>query len=215
MRWSVYVLASCATLLWGRPLVGQVWDAPSFLPPRPTDDLGAYVFKPTNGDWAVAGIWRQSGTPNLGVRAGIASRDRFGESEHAVILGAETYGPLLRAGAGSRVDASWTAGAGASLDGGILLRVPVGVSAGLRLDAGQMVVIPYVHPRIALEVFADDDVSETDLSWAGDLGADVLIGPSLVLRVGASLSDVFGGGDADGAFGAGIAWRMERGVAVR
>lgn len=218
MRWLFFVLAFGA-LLWGRPLAAQLWDAPSFLPPRPTDDLGAYLFKPTGGDWAIAGIWRQSGDPNLGVRAGIASRDDpddRGETEHSVILGAETYGPLLTADAASQVDASWTLGAGAALGGGTFLRIPVGISAGLRLGAGETIVVPYVHPRLGLEVFADDDTTDTDFAWAADLGADVLIGSSLVLRVGGSLRDAFGGDDdAESAVGVGIAWRMARGVTVR
>ena len=47
----------------------QHWETPTFFAPRPADDIGAYLVDTEGGDIGLAGIWRQSGNVNLGVRA--------------------------------------------------------------------------------------------------------------------------------------------------
>src|SRR5690606_4459115 len=113
---------------------------------------------------------RQSGDLGLGVRAAYLDLER---DESAFALGAEFFGSLVRARRGSLFDATWTAGVGATFNHGTLFRVPVGVSAGVRLgDPAEPVVIPYAHPRAALEVLSHDDDTITEFVLTLDLGAD-------------------------------------------
>ncbi len=179
------------------------WDAPSFLSPRPGDDLGVYLIDPTGGDWALAGIWRQSGELNLGVRLGVADAP----DETPIFFGAEFYGPLVRADRAFPLDVAWLLGAGATLDGGTFLRLPAGVSVGRVIDADGLIFVPYAVPRIALDVFADDGDSETEFSFTADLGVDLRV-DSWLLRFGAAL------GDHD-ALGLGIAFGTGRRVTAR
>jgi hypothetical protein len=90
--------------------------------------------------------------------------------------------------------------------------VPVGVSAGLRLGSGSTVILPYIHPRVSLDVVAitvgEEEDTETDIGFAVDLGAEVSLGQSLLAR------GAFSFGDRD-AFGIGLALRMQRRVVAR
>ena len=186
----------------------QAWDAPSFFSPRPGEDIGIYVTKPDvdGSDLGFAGIWRQSGNINLGVRVGIAGDDFF-------TVGAEFYGPLNLLGAESGLMMSWVGGLGAGFNGVTALRVPVGVSVGVNLGSGGLNLTPYVHPRVALTLSAYDnaqgeEVTETDIGFDVDLGADAALGQSFVLRVGVTIGET-------NTFGAGIAYRMSRRIEVR
>lgn len=187
-------------------LHAQAWDAPTFFSPRPGEDLGIYLIDGEgDGDLGIAGIWRQSGNLNLGVRAG------FMGSDH-ISVGAEFYGPLAFAGAPG-LALSWNLGLGASFNDLTRLRIPLGVSAGVTLGSGSIVIMPYVHPRVAFDLLAyeigGEEVTDTDLFVPIDVGADFGVGPSFVVRVGATFND------HHNAFGAGIAWRMGRRLVVR
>lgn len=180
------------------------WDSPIFLPPRAGDDIGLYLIDPSGGDWALAGIWRQSGNLNLGVRLGLAD----GHNETPFFFGAEFYGPLVRADRSFPLDASWVLGVGATLNGGTALRFPVGVSVGRTFDADGIVFTPYAVPRLGIDLAADDGDTDTDLGFTVDLGADLHIDDSWLLRFGVAL------GDHD-ALGVGVAYRTGRRAVVR
>lgn len=207
MRIRIAVLTVGLVLGGAVPLAAQSWESPSFFSPRPGEDIGLYLVRPDDGgDIGIAGIWRQSGNINLGVRAGLA-----GDMIH---VGGEYYNELHAPGPQSPLLMSWVLGLGASFDDDVTwLRVPLGVSAGLSLDAGGMTVLPYVHPRVTLDFVTvgrgDAEQSDTEFNLPVDIGADVAIGTSLVARVGATLND---GGTT---FGAGLAWRMSRRLIVR
>jgi hypothetical protein len=205
MRIRSVLAAGLLVILPSAPLAAQVWDSPTFFSPRPPEDIGIYVTMPDGGDTGIAGIWRQSGNINLGVRAGLN-----GDYIH---VGSEFYGPLGFLGPDSPILMSWVLGLGASFNGVTLLRIPFGVSAGLTLDAGGAVITPYVHPRLALDVAiydtGNDEETDTDVNLPVDIGADVSLGESFVLKVGATL------GDDRTTFGAGIAYRMSRRLIVR
>jgi hypothetical protein len=197
------VLAGVLLLVSAARLEAQAWDAPSFFSPRSHDDLGLYAFVPEHGSWGVQAIWRQSGNLNLGVRAGLG--------DDLVLLGAEFYGPLPLAA--SPLMLAWQVGLGAGFNDRTLLRVPAGVSIGLDLGAeGSPQLLPYVFPRVALEVAAvdvgDREETEVDLGFAIDLGADFTMSPEIVLRGGVTLAD-------RSAFGVGVAYRMQRRIVVR
>lgn len=205
-------LCTVALLLaaWPAALGAQAWDAPSFLSPRPGDDLGFYYVQPDRADWGLAGIWRQSGSIDLGLRAAIfKQKDVPGaDGDIAFGVGSEFFGTLLRAGADFPLDVTWALGAGATFGDVTHFRIPAGVSVGRTLGGPGIVIQPYVHPRVALDGFASDGNSETDFILLSDVGVDVGLTPSLKVRLGVTFGD-------DDALGLGAAFRMERGVEVR
>lgn len=202
-------LTASAALLLGLPgaTAAQAWDTPSFLAPAAGDDIGAYYVQPEGSDWGVVGIWRQRGNLNLGARVGVV-QPSFGDL--VWLVGGESWGTLLTAGAALPVDAAWTLGFGASfLNGLTYARIPVGVSIGRRLAVGGVAVQPYAHPRVAVDIFAPDaGDAETELAYLADIGIDVALGTALTVRAGVSF------GDRE-VVGIGVAYRMQRPVEVR
>jgi hypothetical protein len=178
------------------------WDAPSFMPPRPGDDIGVYL---TNrGDFSVEGIWRQTGNMNLGLRLGYIDTPFDG----IITVGAETWDLLVAAGDALPVDVAWTLGIGAAFNGGTTLEVPLGLSFGLPVFLDQVTLQPYAHPRLGLFVHAVNDNTELDLAGMFDLGVDATFGGNWKFRLGAT----FGHRDA---VGIGAAYRWTRGAVVR
>lgn len=185
--------------------VAQPWDVPSFFSPRPGEDIGIYVVDMDGtDDLGIVGIWRQEGNLNLGVRAGVLDGDH-------ISLGAEFYGPIR--GVNAPIYMSWLLGVGGTFNGATWLRIPAGVSIGTIFDAGSLDIMPYLHPRVALDYVSWDapegvDDSDSELNFDLDLGADISLGPQWVFRFGATV------GDFDG-IGVGIAYRMGRRLVVR
>lgn len=186
----------------------QSWEAPTFFSPRAADDLGIYAVDTKGGDFGLAGIWRQSGNVNLGVRAGFGGRS----GDRAWLVGTELSGMLLEPEPGRPLAAAWVLGAGAAFDGATWLRIPAGVSVGVRLGEGAVTVMPYAHPRASLDWVAYDaggeEVTDTDVNLDVDLGAELELGAKWTVRAAVTL------GDRE-AFGFGLAWRIPRGVSVR
>lgn len=191
------------------PAAGQ-WESPTFFSPRAGDDLGAYLVFPDPGDLGIVGIWRQTGRIDLGVRAGFID---FG-NDTGVLVGAELFGPVNLFGPGTPISAAWMSGIGATFDGVTWLRIPLGLSVGATLaSSGGLSITPYVHPRVAFDLFAydtgrDEEETDSELNVDVDLGADLALGRSFILRFGATF------GESD-VIGIGLAWRMARGVVVR
>ncbi|HSK21136.1 MAG TPA: hypothetical protein VK912_18415 [Longimicrobiales bacterium] len=186
-------------------VAAQPWDVPSFFSPRPGEDIGIYVVDMDGADdLGIVGIWRQEGNLNLGVRAGVLDGDH-------ISLGAEFYGPIR--GVNAPIYMSWLLGVGGTFNGATWLRIPAGVSIGTIFDAGSLDIMPYLHPRVALDYVSWDapegvDDSDSELNFDLDLGADISLGPQWVFRFGATV------GDFDG-IGVGIAYRMGRRLVVR
>ena len=191
------------------PLAAQFWDSPTFFAPNPGEDIGLYYVNPPVADWGIAGIWRQEGNLSLGVRLGLEEGEAFN-------VGAEFYGPLGLA-PGSSLLFSWWLGLGASIqDSATVLRVPLGLSVGMSLGSpGTVQLKPYVFPRVAFDLFVeeigDEEVTETKFNVPIDVGVDVDIG-AFVLRGGVTFSVTE---DDATSFGAGIALKMPRRIAVR
>jgi hypothetical protein len=190
------------------PAAGQAWDAPSFFSPRPGEDIGIYITKPEGSDdLGIAAIWRMEGNLNLGVRGGIAAGDH-------ISIGAEFFRPLDLLGPQSTLLMSWILGVGATFNDVTMLRVPLGVSAGVAFGTpGAVQVTPYAHPRVALDVIAynlpdGQEQTDTEFRFEIDVGADAALGRSFVLRVGATIGE-------SNTFGAGIAYRFSRRLIVR
>ena len=208
MRARTALLAALAVLVGTAPAAAQAWDTPSFFAPRAHDDIGVYLVNPDDGDLGVAGIWRQSGNINLGVRGGFAGDFDVWQ------LGAELYGPL-NLSTGTPLLLSWITGIGASFADNVTgMRIPLGVSAGLELgEAGSgITIVPYAHPRVVFDLVSvelgDEEETETEFDVELDLGADVQIGDRWIVRGGVSILD-------NTTFGVGVAYRIPRGVSVR
>jgi hypothetical protein len=202
MKLRVSVVLALA-LTFGSEASAQ-WSAPSFMPPRPSDDVGIYLSSIDN--FGVQGIWRQRGNLNLGVRVGwIDSPDQGG-----IVTAAETWGLLLQAGQGLPLDAAWTLGAGAVFDGGTSLEIPAGLTVGRTVALAPVTLQLYAHPRLALIMRTgdDDDPDDTEIGGLFDLGADVVTAGGLTLRFGTTL------GSFD-ALGLGVAMRWGRTAVVR
>lgn len=209
------LVAILATPVFAGTSAAQVgWDAPTFFSPRPMDDVGIYAFKTDaaalDDPTGLKLVWRQSGNLNLGVHAGTGDLDNIGE---AILLGGEFYGPLTSMTASTGLIMSWGLGAGAVFgDNYIDLSIPLGVSVGLNLGSGGVSLLPYVHPRVSLDVSSFDtpvgEETDTNIGLSVDVGVDVGLGQSFILRAGGSF------GDRD-AFGAGLALRIPRKVQVR
>jgi hypothetical protein len=211
---SIVLTAALTAAFAGSASAQAGWDAPTFFSPRQMDDVGIYAFKTDAGSigdpTGLKLIWRQSGNLNLGVHAGTADLSDVGE---AILLGGEFYGPLTGATASTGLIMSWGLGAGAVFgDNYIDLSVPLGVSIGMNLGTGGVSILPYVHPRVSLDVSSVGsgaaEETETNVGLTIDLGVDVGLGERFILRAGGSF------GDRD-AFGAGLALRIPRKVSVR
>jgi hypothetical protein len=181
------------------PLAAQAFDEPSFLPPRPGDDLGIYVT--SQGDYGVQGIWRAGG---LGVRGGWVSLVDGGS---AFLVGVEAFTRLLRAEVGLPFDLALTLGAGATFADATQLRVVGGLTLGRQFNFGSMVLQPYAHPRLGVDFRAQGDDMTISIPVIADVGADLGLPEGVTVRFGTSLGE--------GVYGLGIAFRFGRGVAVR
>ncbi len=183
------------------------WDGPDFMAPGPESDIGVYYIHPRDTDGGVAATWRSGSGLNLGVR---------GEYVHGVFgnswgIGGEAKGGIGPVAPPLVID--WTAGIGALITsasdgsgaGESDLRVPVGLSLGLRLVSGELVLTPYVHPRVSLAYvsFNNNGGSSTTFEFDTDVGADLQLTPGLLLRLGGTFGD-------QPALGAGLAVNLGR-----
>ncbi len=217
MRRLLVVLGATLTaaLLWApKDLRAQekfkpiaAWDGPSFMAPGPENALGAYFVKPKDTDGGVALSWRSGTGLVLGVR---------GEYVHDPVFGSLWgIGGEAKGGIGPMAPplaVNWTAGIGALITGKndagageADLRVPVGLSLGLRLVSGELVLTPYVHPRVSLAYvsFNNGGGSDTTIEFDTDVGADLQLTPGFVLRIGGTFGD-------QPALGAGLAVNLGR-----
>ncbi|CAN5300167.1 hypothetical protein BH20GEM2_BH20GEM2_15650 [soil metagenome] len=170
------------------PARAQVF-TPTYMSPRISDDLGVYL-SDGPGDLAIEGVLRRGA---LGLRAGFAD---IGDG--ALMIGGEYR---HRIAASAPLEFAFTAGAQGVLGDADAAGGQAGVTVGhtfLPPDS-RLTITSYIHPRIAIvDGFGADDDLEVDL--LADLGTDLELTSSLILRFGVSLGD---GAD----LGIGLAWR--------
>ena len=194
MRKRMIGLVLGSVLLWPAGAGAQVaWDSPFLLPPRPPGGFGVYLMEAAGGDLGVMVTFRGErarGRP-LGFRAGVAE-DR--PDELAVFGGVDLSRMLGPARADFPLDVALVGGAGLSVgEGGALLSFPFGVSLGGTVRAEELVVAPYLTPRVVVDAFFDgDDVpdrddDDLDLDLAVDIGVDLAFRRGWAIRFGATL----------------------------
>ncbi len=183
------------------------WDGPDFMAPGPESGIGVYYIHPRDTDGGVAATWRSGSGLNLGVR---------GDYIHSIFGSSWGIGGEAKGGIGAMAPPlviNWTAGIGALITsasdgsgaGESDLRVPVGLSIGLRLVSGGLILTPYVHPRVSLAYvsFNNGGGSDTSVEFDTDVGADLQLTPGVTLRLGGTFGD-------QPALGAGLALALGR-----
>lgn len=184
MKNRAAILTGVLLLATAQAASAQAWDSPSFMPPQEAGSLGLYAVDPQGGEWGVMALWRRAGaTTTLGLRAGV-----FDFDDARVTVGADLGRRLITAGPDLPVDLTGTLGIGAAFGDGTFARVPVGLSVGRRFNAENWAFVPYVHPRVGLDLVTNGD-SDSDISFTTDLGADFYLGQSVLLRFGIALGD--------------------------
>ncbi len=170
---------------------GQIaWDSPLLLPPNPPDGLGLYLVDVAGGDLGVLGTWR-SPTRSLGLRVGIADGPA---NNLGVYGGMDMVGNLTRSTEEFPLDIDWVFGAGIGIVDGALISIPLGLSLGHSFENEGVGFVPYLTPRVVLDACIDcgrhrwsnDDVR---LDFAVDLGLDLRVSRSFLVRFGATLGD--------------------------
>lgn len=175
----------------------QVFDAPSFRPPGSERGFGVYAVSLDPGDavgddGAAVGTWRKPGGElDVGLRGGAG--DVGGDL--ALLGGVEVESGLVAAGDGSPLSVAWASGMGVGTvpdRSTARVRIPLGLTLGRELGAEHYSVVPYAHPRLALDFLVRDDPPEgpgddADLNFDLDLGTDVVFEEGWRLRVGVTL----------------------------
>jgi len=190
MKKTACVLAMVASLI---PVAGSgqiAWDAPMLLPPASRPGFGIFLADVHGGDLGVMGLWR-SPSWNFGLRGGIAEArgDDLG-----VYGGIDFEGALTRATDEFPLDIDWIFGAGLGIADGVLVSLPLGLTVGHEFEGDGVGFLPYVTPRVVLDGCIDcdsprDDDDDVSLDFAVDLGLDLRLRQSLVIRFGATLGD--------------------------
>ena len=175
------------------------WESPLFASPRPVHGFGIYLADMAGGDIGIMGTWQAARAPSrLEFRFGVA--DNGGprlpdDSEMSGFGGVNISGLLASESADMPFDVSWVAGAGIGIGSWSIITIPVGLSAGHTFAADGFDITPYVTPRLVfdatmgLEDPFGNDMDDTDLGFAVDLGFDVALQRGWLLRFGASLGD--------------------------
>ena len=186
-----------AALLLAVPTItlAQSFDVPAFQTPFAESGFGLFAFSPQSDRIGAMAIWRQSGDRvDLGLRGGFLEFDT-GEAYFA--------GVEVKSGRGHRDDTGTEAALVSGLGIGwapdqdfARVRLPLGVSIGKRHTAGSLAFVPYVVPRLLLDVnlaeVEDPDGGgrwdeDTDVHFDLDLGFDVEFSRLVTARFGATL----------------------------
>jgi hypothetical protein len=143
---------------------------------------------PEGADLAVEGFYSfASGRNDFGLRVGMQDADDASD----LLLGGHFRTCLLTHSQDFPLDGALTVGVGAVFsDGGSVVRVPIGLSLGRRIDSGSSGVsfLPYLHP-VLLPTFSEGD---SELGLALGLGLDLRLARRFDLRVAGSVGDLAG-----------------------
>lgn len=197
---------------------GQAWSYPSFqLPVTTRRELNFGVAEGGDAPGAASVVFQFRNTPGrVLVSVDLGLLDRPGVDGASAIVGVG----LARSITAARDPIALlpTVGAYAAIgDPANVFRVPVGISVGGRVPLeGSLLLTPYLHPRVSLDVcgdcgggnlrFANED-DDFDVNADVELGLDLAFTPALSVRLAAVLgSDSFVIGDGD-AFGVSLAYR--------
>lgn len=163
------------------------WDAPLLLAPGSPGGWGIHLMDPSPGDGlGVMGTYRAAPAPvGYGFRLGIAEDPL---DDLAVFGGVDVSGTLLVPTDDRPFGVLWITGVGLGIGDDLLISAPLGISVGADIQADDLLLRPYVSPRLHLDVdFRGDE--ELDLGIAADLGVDLAFTRAWVIRFGATVGD--------------------------
>jgi hypothetical protein len=187
---TLAALGAAATLALGAPAAAQETGTPVFSAPYRAfsqHELGLSLSAPEGADLGLEGFYSfASGRSDFGLRVGFLDAD----DDADLVLGGRFRTRLLTHSEDFPLDGALTVGLGAVFyDGDTVLRVPIGLSLGRRIDSGSsgLSFVPYLHP-VLIPTFDGDD----ELELALGLGLDIRLTRRFDLRVAGSVGDLEG-----------------------
>lgn len=202
------VAAIAALCLTVESVGAQGWNYPSMMTPTIMQrQYGIVLANGGDDGTAIIGQWREglNTETEFQLDLGFADPD-FGDAR--LVFGGALARRLTRSSQEMPLDMVITGGIYPSIgDEVTIIRIPVQLSMGHRFDIenSQLVITPFLNPRLSFDWCDDCGNDDTDLAINFDLGAAMEVSRSLSLT--AAL--VFPGGDLfdDTGFGFGIYWR--------
>lgn len=216
--WTAAAAATLLALFSADTVEAQGWNYPSFqLPVTTRRELNFAVSEGGDAPGGASVVFQFRNAPGrvqVGLDIGLVDRPAVHGASAVVGVG------LARSITAARDPIALlpTVGAYATIgEPTNLVRVPVGISIGGRLPLeGSLLLTPYVHPRVSLDVCAGcvvaarqsvGDGDDFDINADVELGLDLAFTPALSIRLAAVLgTDSFVLGDGD-AFGVSLAYR--------
>jgi len=184
-------LALTAVLAAAAPATAQETGTPVFSAPYrafSTHELGLSLSAPEGADLGLEGFYSfASGRNDFGLRVGLLDADDTSN----LALGGRFRTRLLTHSEDFPLDGALTVGLGAVFfDGGTVLRTPIGLSLGRRIDSASsgMSFVPYLQP-VLVPTFSEGD---SELEFALGLGLDLRLTHRFDLRVAGSVGDLEG-----------------------
>jgi hypothetical protein len=184
-------LAVATTLALGAPAAAQETGTPVFSAPYrafSTHELGLSLSAPGGADLGLEGFYSfASGRNDFGLRVGFLD----GGDDADLVLGGRFRARLLTHSQDVPLDGALTVGVGAVFyEGSTVLRVPIGLSLGRRIDdrSSGISFVPYLHP-VLIPTFSEGD---DELELALGLGLDIRLTRRFDLRVAGSVGDLEG-----------------------
>jgi hypothetical protein len=168
----------------------QVYDHPQFITPYDETGFGAYLIVVNDiNDFGGMVTFRKAGDANLGVRGSINAAG----DDVAFNGGLDVYKQFVEVSESFPLDVAWVTGFGlgyvtGGCDGGCaILRIPAGVSVARQFvsDDGKWALVPYVAPRIALDIGISGP--DTKVHFDTDLGLEMRFSEQWLLRFGVTL----------------------------
>jgi hypothetical protein len=188
---TLAVFSAAATLALGASAFAQETGTPVFSAPYrafASHELGLSLSAPEGADLGFEGFYSfASGRNDFGLRVGFLDSD----DDADLVLGGRFRARLLTHSEDFPLDGALTVGLGAVFyDGGSVLRVPIGLSLGRRIDSGSsgLSFVPYLHP-VLIPTFSEGD---DELELALGLGLDIRLTRRFDLRVAGSVGDLEG-----------------------
>ena len=169
----------------------QVYDHPQFITPYGETGLGAYLVVVNDiNDFGGMVTYRKAGDVNLGVRGSV---NAAGDGDVAFNGGLDVYSQFVEVSESFPLDVAWVTGFGlgyvtGGCDGGCaILRIPAGVSVARQFmsDDGKWALVPYVAPRIALDIGISGP--DTKVHFDTDIGLEMRFSQQWLLRFGLTL----------------------------
>jgi len=150
-------------------------------------ELGLSLSAPESADLGLEGFYSfASGRNDFGLRVGALDSD----DDADLVLGGRFRTRLITHSEDFPLDGALTVGLGAVFyDGDTVLRVPIGLSLGRRIDAKSsgLSFVPYLHP-VLVPTFDGDG----ELEFALGLGLDIRLTRRFDLRVSGAVGDLEG-----------------------